>query len=107
MKKTTVEQAVAAIHAADTEDAIQAAFEQCNKTQIHEVFLCVTHNKDELVSKSWKKEDLVSYYTARTMVFKASEAFKKMDAEAKAEHILDFDHVSISARETPDALALG
>ena len=82
MTKITVEQAVAAIQAADTQDAIKAVLEQCTKAQLHEVFLTVTNNKDELQAKSSLKGELVDFYSA------TREAFKKMDAEAKAEYLI-------------------
>ena len=88
MTKVTVEQAVAAIQAADTQDAIKAVLEQCTKAQLHEVFLAVTNNKDELQAKSSLKGELVDFYSARIVAHRAREAFKKMDAEAKAEYLI-------------------
>ena len=87
MTKVTVEQAVAAIQAVTTRDAIKAVLEQCTKAQLHEVFLAVTNNKDELEAKSLTKGELVGSYSARIVAHKAREAFKKMDAEAKAEYL--------------------
>ena len=88
MTKVTVEQAVAAIQAVTTRDAIKAVLEQCTKAQLHEVFLAVTNNKDELEAKSLTKGELVGSYSARIVAHKAREAFKKMDAEAKAEYLI-------------------
>ena len=88
MTKITVEQAVAAIQAADTQDAIKAVLEQCTKAQLHEVFLTVTNNKDELQAKSSLKGELVDFYSARIVAHRTREAFKKMDAEAKAEYLI-------------------
>ena len=88
MTKITVEQAVAAIQAADTQDAIKAVLMTCTKAQLHEVFLAVTNNKDELQAKSSLKGELVDFYSARIVAHRAREAFKKMDAEAKAEYLI-------------------
>lgn len=88
MSKITIEQAVSAVQSATTEVEVQAVLEQCKKDQIHEVFLAVTGEKTKLCAKSWKKADLVTRYAWQIMTFKARQAFKAMDAEAKAEYLM-------------------
>ena len=88
MKRITSEQAVRAVQSATTAEEVQAVLEQCKKEQLNEVFLAVTGTENDLCPKSWKKAELVSQYTARTVAFKAREAFKEMDAEARAEYLV-------------------
>lgn len=74
MTKISVSEAVNIVRTVTTAAEIQAVLEQCNKAQLHEVFLVITGMKADLCAKSWKKADIVSRYTANIVAFKAREA---------------------------------
>ena len=98
MTKMTVEQAVLAVQAARTEEAIAVVLEGCTKPQLHRVFLAVTGSDAEQAPKSWKKAELVKYYAARIRAYYALEEFKAMDAESKGEYIRSGEYEHDNAR---------
>ena len=87
MRKIGLNEAISAIEAATTEDAVRAVLENCTKAQIEEVYIAVTGNEYDKKPHSWIKASLVLYYAERIIAYKAREAFKSMTIAEKAEYL--------------------
>ena len=87
MRKIGLNEAISAIEAATTEDAVRAVLENCTKAQIEEVYIAVTGNEYDKKPYSCIKASLVLYYAERIIAYKAREAFKEMTIAEKAEYL--------------------
>ncbi len=67
----TTEQIIAEIESAETLSEIRAVLNECTKAELHEVYESITGNSGE--SNSWKKDDLVSWYSKKILAHKESE----------------------------------
>ncbi len=85
--KASLNEAISAIEAARTEDAVRTVLEKCTKAQIEEVYIAITGNEEGKAPRSWIKASLVLYYAERIIAHKAREAFKEMTIAEKAEYL--------------------
>ena len=89
MKKVTVEQAVSAVQAESTQDAIEAVLMTCTKAVMAEVYKKVTGQPAaSLHIKSADKKYQAETYAKKIMDYRADEAFKAKPFDEKFEMLL-------------------
>ena len=86
MAKMTVEQAVAAIHAADTNSAIWTVLMQCTKYDMVDVYAYVT-GQDHKFNMRQKKEHLASAVVSMIMDWRKDAEFKAKSLAEKIEFV--------------------